>query len=106
MTITSTTDDKDNNDGVSAIDEVNQDLKAQQAALRKIAQEAAAYDFDGTYEDTTAAKDKDKKASVSETNNKGSSSRYVGDLLKNAERRQRERNLIYERRIAKEQKEE
>jgi len=46
MTITSTTDDKDNNDGVSAIDEVNQDLKAQQAALRKIAQEAAAYDFD------------------------------------------------------------
>ena len=83
-------------------DEVNQDLAAEQAALRKRAA-AAVYDFDGTYDDFQSDKKDSKNNNNNDNNNKNRESRYIGNLLKTAKRRAYERDLVYERKIARDQ---
>ena len=88
---------------------VNQQIAKEQAALRKRAQAAAAaataenpnvYDYDGVYDsfrpvaETAPKKDSERK------------SKYIGGLLKTAEKRNMEREQVFERKIAREQAEE
>jgi hypothetical protein len=94
---------------------VNQQIVKEQASLRKRAQAAmmavedpSMYDYDGVYDtfksnNTTTDEQRKRTTATSQENRK---SKYVGDLLKAAKVRERERDAIYERRIAKEQAEE
>lgn len=77
---------------------VNRALLSEQAALRKRAQEAV-YDYDGEYD---TFKQPEKVAPKQEERK----SRYIGGLLKAADQRKRERDIVYERKVAKEQAEE
>lgn len=80
---------------------VNRDLKAEQEALRKrAAASIAEYDYDGVYDEMHAS----TTNKPSETQEK--KSRYIGDLLKAAKQRDRERDVINERKVAKEQAQE
>jgi coiled-coil domain-containing protein 55 len=86
---------------------VNQQIAKEQAALRKRAQAAAAsleesvYDYDGAYDSFKASTATDPSPKKFERNSK-----YIGDLLKASKKRERERDVIYERKLAKEQAEE
>lgn len=97
---------------------VNQALKNEQEALRKRAQEAmraasqdekAMFDYDSAY-DSFQQQQQDKKIASSDNVNgsqgKPNESRYIGDLLKAAEERKLGREMVYERKIAREQAEE
>jgi len=88
---------------------VNQEIAHEQAALRKRAQAAAAvaeaatsshndiYDYDGAYD---SFQPEQNKKDNEDSRNKGT--RYIGDLLKAAEHRKREREMVLERKIARE----
>jgi len=106
---------------------INRDIAREQAALRKRSQAAMtnldddtamAYDYDAHYESfasgsSNAARNTDRR----NTSSRGSAdatgdgddrprpkrSRYVANLLKHAERRTREQEIIYERKVVKEQ---
>jgi coiled-coil domain-containing protein 55 len=86
---------------------VNQQIATEQAALRKRAQAAAAsleesvYDYDGAYDSFKASTATDPSPKKEER-----SSKYIGDLLRASKKRERERDVIYERKLAKEQAEE
>lgn len=94
-------DQNDNGDDDRAA--VNRDLRAEQEALRKRAstslETAEVYDYDGVYDDMHAAATKPKEPEEKK-------SRYIGDLLKAAKQRERERDVIHERKVAKEQAQE
>lgn len=91
----------------NARSEVNRDLAAEQAALRKRAQatlqantaDSSIYDYDGAYDSFAPNKDDPSKKQSSDPKK----SRYICDLLKAAKRREKERDIIHERKIAKEQ---
>lgn len=101
-------DSEDGNEPLSERGRVNKQIAKEQAALRKRAQAAAAalehsavYDYDAAYDsfkeatkEAPAPKDEDKK------------SRYIGDLLKAAKKRNQEREAVIERKVAREQAEE
>ena len=82
---------------------VNKALLTEQAALRKraraaaVAQDTNIYDYDGAYE---SFKQKPEENAPKEAERK---SRYIGDLVKAAEKRKRERDIAYERKVAREQ---
>lgn len=82
---------------------VNRDLKAEQEALRKRAaaslEHAELYDYDGVYDEMHAPETKPKEPDAKK-------SRYIGDLLKAAKTRERERDIAYERKISREQAQE
>jgi coiled-coil domain-containing protein 55 len=89
---------------------VNQQIIKEQVALRKRAEAATAsmessvYDYDGAYDsfhkaDSSSSKQQNQAAGERK-------SRYIEDLLKNSKKRERERDAINERKIAKEQAEE
>ena len=82
---------------------VNQALQVEQAALRKRAREAAekVYDYDGSYE-TFKPTTNEPKAPADEERK----SRYIGELLQAAEKRKKERDIVYERKVAREQAQE
>jgi coiled-coil domain-containing protein 55 len=97
-------EDSDDNDGDGRA-AVNRDLRAEQEALRKRAAASieavtAEYDYDGVYDEMHAASTKKR------TELKEKKSRYVGDLLKASKQRERERDVIHERKVAKEQAQE
>jgi coiled-coil domain-containing protein 55 len=109
-------DDPDNNapkdEDLSGREQVNQQIAKEQAALRVRAQAAAAaikdpsiYDYDGAYDSFNKPQDGDGdgKPKVEEKDRK---SRYIGDLLSAAKKRERERDAIHERKVAREQAEE
>ena len=103
-------DDVDTSE-LSGREQVNRQIAAEQAALRKRAQAAAAaiedpsvYDYDGAYDSFKQEEEEDKEAKKAQDSDK--KSRYIGDLLKAAKKRERERDAIYERKVAKEQAEE
>jgi coiled-coil domain-containing protein 55 len=83
---------------------VNRDLKAEQEALRKRAavslESAEVYDYDGVYGDEMHAHEKKRKEPDTQK------SRYIGDLLKAANKRNHERDIAYERKISREQAQE
>lgn len=96
-------DDGDDNVGDSR-KRMNQQIAKEQAALRKRAQAALAsteagdiFDYDGAY-DSFRPKEEEKPKQEEEKK-----SRYIGDLLETAKKRQRDREAVMERKIAKEQ---
>lgn len=93
-------------------DAVNREIAAEQEALRKRAKKAMAgagsdkdslYDYDGAYDSFQPKVDKSKQE---EDDDKPKESRYIHDLLKQSEKRNVEREAIYERKVAREQEEE
>jgi coiled-coil domain-containing protein 55 len=84
---------------------VNQAIAKEQAALRARAQRAAAavaddtYDFDGAYDSFSS----NQKTSTTLTAAADRKSRYVADLLQASKQRQAEREIVMERKIAREQ---
>ena len=110
----------DNNNKRAKTDErdaVNREIAAEQEALRNRAKKAMAaasgdslYDYDGAYDSFNPTK-KDTAKDAHATNNeegapKERKSRYIQDLMKQAEKRNIERDAIYERKVAREQEEE
>lgn len=88
---------------------VNQDLIAEQTALRRRAQAAAVegnevYDYDGAFDKIQG--DRQAAAEAHQTKNQDRSSRYVRDLLQAAGKRKRERDIIYDRKMTRQQAEE
>lgn len=97
------------NQGKSRREVVNKQIAREQAAHRRRAQadlasstERNVYDYDGAY-DSFQQKQKDTTKKEVDQEKK---SKYIEDLLKAAKVRERERDVIYERRNAKEQEEE
>jgi coiled-coil domain-containing protein 55 len=100
----------DANPNISRKEVVNKQIAREQAALRRRAQAAFAsaedknvYDYDGAYNSFRTEKDTAEQAKDQDPDKK---SKYIGDLLKAAKVRERERDAIYERRNAREQAEE
>lgn len=99
------------NQGMSRREVVNKQIAREQAARRRRAQAdlasaketAGVYDYDGAYDSFHPAKEETAKK---EEEPKEKKSKYIGDLLKAAKVRERERDAIYERRNAREQAEE
>jgi hypothetical protein len=99
---------------------VNRSIVQEQDALHRQQQQQSAsaveYDFDGTYEEdggarlqqATAATAANPNASQTQDGAAGADkkARYIGELLKAAERRKRTHDLVYERTVAREQAEE
>ena len=101
--------DAPNDDKKARRDAVNREIAAEQEALRKRAKKAMAgaasdtlYDYDGAYESFQPNKEADKSQEAP----KEKKSRYIQDLLKQSEKRNIEREAIYERKVAREQEEE
>ena len=86
---------------------VNRALIREQDAIRakvraaEAADDTGLYDYDGAY-DSFHSNNQDG-ASSSQQQQQQSGSRYIGELLQAAERRQRERDVVHERRVAREQ---
>ena len=111
-------DDDDTNDASGGRTAVNREIVAEQAALRQRAEAAMmaasnansnVYDYDAEYESFSSGKKKQKQdeaaAVASTASKKDAKPRYITNLLKTAERRNQEREVIHERKIAKEQQE-
>ena len=88
---------------------VNRALIREQDAIRakvraaEAADETGLYDYDGAY-DSFHSKNQDGASSQPQAQQQQQSgSRYIGELLQAAERRQRERDVVHERRVAREQ---
>lgn len=116
-------DDNNNDSGnASSRKNVNREVAAEQTALRKRAEKALLelssasagdiyYDYDAEYESFSSGhqqqikKDNEKdelNRSRSNTDQK-QSSRYIAKLMEKAKERKQEREIVYERKIAKEQ---
>ncbi|KAI2489479.1 Coiled-coil domain-containing protein 55 (DUF2040) [Fragilaria crotonensis] len=90
-------DEDDNDQDETGRDQVNRDLLREQEALRRRASSALdSYDFDGTYEATSKAGSDAPKSPKRE-------SRYISDMMKKAAKRNYERDMALERKLAKEQ---
>ena len=98
-------DSDGDNRGLSSREVVNKQIAREQAAARRRAQAALAketanvFDYDGAYDSFQPKETAPKE----EPKNQERKSKYIGDLLKAAKVRERERDAIYERRNAKEQ---
>ncbi|KAL3803735.1 hypothetical protein HJC23_003789 [Cyclotella cryptica] len=91
--------DDENRNASTGRSATNKAIAAEQHALRKRAEAALSteYDYDGEYESFTKNKPEKKKV-VQEK-----SSKYISDLMQSAQRRTQEQEIIYERKIAKDQ---
>jgi coiled-coil domain-containing protein 55 len=98
----------DNGESGTGREEVNKQIVREQAARRRRAQadlasvkDKSMYDYDGAYDSFQTKTDNTSKEEKKEQKCK-----YIGDLMKMAKVRERERDGIYERKIAREQAEE
>ena len=93
---------------------INKEIAAEQAALRKRAQAAMAksstdvYNYDAEYDSFSSKKKqedakKSAAAAAKQTGNEPKQSRYIGNLLQTAQRRNQEQEVVHERQLAKEQ---
>ena len=90
-------DDDDEEEEESGRDQVNRDLLREQESLRQRAS-SAMYDFDGTYDEVAAvAVPKGEKSEIKKE------SRYIADMMKKSVKRNYERDIAHERKLAKEQ---
>merc|ERR1719293_594239 len=102
--------------GRSAVNrELQNEQAAMKAALRKRAEAAiraasddAVFDYDKDYESFSSSRRKDEEAKATAAkkrseHNHPKTSKYVGKLLKHAQRRGKEQDIIYERKVAREQ---
>lgn len=87
---------------VSGREAVNRAIAKEQAVLRARAEAAAdlnpIYDYDGAY-DSFHPNDGKKEGKKNDSER----SRYIGDLLQAAEQRKQERDIAYERKVARDQ---
>ena len=113
--------DIDNNNSNNNRKNVNRELAAEQEALRKRAEKAISemsgtndnnniYDYDGNYESFSSGHHHDQQQlqqQQQQQQNHGSTdpkeSRYIATLMKKAKERKQERDIIMERKIAREQ---
>jgi len=102
--------DDDSNQNTSRRDVVNRQIAREQAARRRRAQadlatvkDKSVYDYDEAYDSFQTRTDTKKAGEVRDPEKK---SKYIGDLLKAAKVRERERDAIFERKNALEQAEE
>lgn len=111
--------DNDSDDDGSDDDDdgnVNKQIAREQAAARRRAQAAlqsmddpSIYDYDRAYEsfnDQNRSKDNGGDVQSAQAKSEPKKSKYIQDLLKSAKVREREREAIYERKVAREQAEE
>lgn len=110
--------DHEKNHSRSSVQKLNKDLLAEQEALKKRAEfvmnsavSSDIYDYDGQYESfshgTNTNTDKQEEGTKSrEKEEDKKKSRYIGSLLNHAKERKYEREIILERKIAREQAEE
>lgn len=115
----SSSDDNNSNTAgrqLSGRSAINREIAAEQAALRKRAEAAMAssntdsamYDYDGEYDSFALAGKKESsstKTQQKEAAAEKGQSRYISNLLKSSQRRAQEQEIIYERKVAKEQAE-
>ena len=106
----SDSDGSPNNNGGDPRTIVNQHIKREQEALRRRAQaeleavpDTSVYDYDAAYD---AFSDQKQQEELDNANKKkkDKSSQYIQDLLKTAQQRKQEREVIYERKVIQEQK--
>ena len=116
----SSSDDNNSNTAgrqLSGRSAINREIAAEQAALRKRAEAAMAssnmdsamYDYDGEYDSFALAGKKESsstKTQQKEAAAEKGQSRYISNLLKSSQRRAQEQEIIYERKVGKEQAEE
>lgn len=115
MDASSSSEDEDGNNHdqhkkvESSVQLLNKELLSEQAALRKRAESAMKnaanseiYDYDGQYESFASGIEKEE-TKVSQDSGERKKSRYVETLLNHAKERQYERELVLERKIAREQ---
>eukprot|EP00581_Thalassiosira_minuscula_P005946 CAMPEP_0183748616 /NCGR_PEP_ID=MMETSP0737-20130205/67863_1 /TAXON_ID=385413 /ORGANISM="Thalassiosira miniscula, Strain CCMP1093" /LENGTH=329 /DNA_ID=CAMNT_0025984353 /DNA_START=59 /DNA_END=1049 /DNA_ORIENTATION=+ len=114
--------DNDKGTAPTARGAINRDIALEQEALRKRAKAAMAasevdstvYDYDAEYESFSSGKKKEDaakaaKAAAEARKNEPKGKvqpRYITNLLQTAQRRNQEREIIYERKVVKEQAEE
>ena len=109
-------DDDDGSDhedhAKSRRDTVNQEIEAEQKALRERAMKAmkdagkqSLYDYDAAYDVMQSKKEEEQQAAKNNAPTERKS-RYIQDLLKQSEKRAIEREAVYERQVAREQAEE
>jgi len=118
----SSSDDNNSNTAgrqLSGRSAINREIAAEQAALRKRAEAAMAssnmdsamYDYDGEYDSFALAGKKESSSTKTQQQKEEAAaekgqSRYISNLLKSSQRRAQEQEIIYERKVAKEQAEE
>ncbi len=97
--------DDDDYDEPSSRSRVNQAVRSEQDALKRRAQKAMqmtdanVYDYDGAYDSFH----KNPAAEQEEAKDDDRKSRYIADLLEAAKKRKHERDIVYEKKIAREQ---
>jgi len=110
-------DTNNNNTKTSARSTINKEIQAEQEALRKRAEAAMAkststnieYNYDDEYDNFSSNKKKQDAASLAakqkqqQSNNEPKQSRYINTLLKTAQRRNQEQEIIYEKQVQQEQ---
>ena len=90
---------------------VNAEIAAEQRAIRKRAEQALAssmdntiYDYDEAYDaEQSKRKEEEERAELAKKQQKNQGSRYIGKLLQTAKVRQMENEMVYERKLAREQ---
>lgn len=98
--------DDDDYDAPSSRAGVNQAVRSEQDALKLRAQkaiqmsEASLYDYDGAYDSFQKETTTEQEKTTKEDDRK---SRYIADLLEAAKKRKHEKDIIYEKKIAREQ---
>ena len=106
-----TDDDDDNDDGhekLSGREAVNRAIAKQQAAIRAQAAatamsvDASIYDYDGVY-DSIHTDRNGKSSTATTTTDAVRKSRYIEDLMKTAKVRKMERDIAYDRKVARDQ---
>ena len=92
----------------SGRDAINLAIAREQEALRArtaevVAQDAGIFDYDGAYDSFAHHREETKKKDeITHSDGKEKKSRYIGDLLKAADKRKQERDFVYERKMARE----
>jgi len=101
--------DNDTNQRISRREVVNKQIGREQTARRRRAQadlalvkDKSVYDYDGAYDSFQPGTDASRETEVK---GKEKKSKYIGDLMKTAKIRERERDAIFERRNARDQAE-
>jgi coiled-coil domain-containing protein 55 len=117
----SSSDDNNSNTAgqqLSGRSAINREIAAEQSALRKRAEAAMAssnmdsamYDYDGEYDSFASAGKKESSSTKTQQQKEAAAekgqSRYISNLLKSSQRRAQEQEIIYERKVAKQQAEE
>ena len=104
-------DDDDCSQNLSGRQAVNRAIAKQQAAIRAkvtaaaTSMDASIYDYDGVYDSIQSNRTADTTvASSSNATTDTKKSRYIEDLMKTAKVRKMERDIAYDRKIARDQK--